>query len=152
MRAGPSSGSQFGKRTRLYWARQDFSWSRRGNRGPYIQEAFRLSPRDIYAYRWMLFVAAAKLQLNADAEAVIWSRRSIEANPNWPLSHFFLAASLALLGSLDEARAAARVGLAFDPGFTIRRFRDGASNDNPIFLAKRERFYEGMRLAGVPEG
>ena len=118
----------------------------------HIQEAFRLSPRDIYAYRWMLFVAAAKLQLSADAEAVIWVRRSIEANPNWPLSHFFLAASLALLGSLDEARAAARVGLAFDPGFTIRRFRDGASNDNPIFLAKRERFYEGMRLAGVPEG
>ena len=88
----------------------------------------------------------------AIAEAVIWSRRSIEANPNWPLSHLFLAAALALLGSLDEARAAARVGLAFDPGFTIRRFRDGASSDNPVFLARRERFYEGLRMAGVPEG
>ena len=32
----------------------------------HIQEAFRLSPRDIYAYWWMVFVASAKLQLNAD--------------------------------------------------------------------------------------
>jgi hypothetical protein len=79
-------------------------------------------------------------------------RRSIEANPNWPLSHFLLAAALTLLGSLDEARAAAKAGLALDPSFTIRRFRDGASSDNPTFLAKRERVYQGMRMAGVPEG
>jgi hypothetical protein len=55
------------------------------------------------------------------------------------------------LNSLDEAKAAARTGLALDPTFTIRRFRDGASTDNPVYLAKRERIYEGMRLAGVPE-
>jgi len=35
--------------------------------------------------------------------------------------------------------------------FTIRRFRDGASSNNPTFLAKRERIYHGMRMAGVPE-
>ena len=87
----------------------------------HIQEAFRLSPRDITAYWWMVFVASAKLQLNADAEAVTWLRRSIEANPNWPLSHFLLAAALTLLGSPDEARAAAQAGLALDPGFTLRR-------------------------------
>jgi hypothetical protein len=44
------------------------------------------------------------------------------------------------------------VGLALDPSFTIRRFRLGASSDNPTFLAKRESIYEGLRLAGVPEG
>ena len=118
----------------------------------HIQEAFRLSPRDIYAYWWMVFLASAKLQLNADAEAVIWLRRSIEANPNWSLSHFFLAAALTLLGSLDEARDAAQAGLALDPSFTIRRFRESATNDNPTYLAERERLYEGMRIAGVPEG
>ena len=35
----------------------------------HIREALRLSPRDIYAYRWMLFVGIAKAQLGADAEA-----------------------------------------------------------------------------------
>jgi TolB-like protein/Tfp pilus assembly protein PilF len=118
----------------------------------HINEAFRLSPRDMLAYHWLMHLGFAKLQLTADAEAVSWFRRSIEANRNYPLAHFILAAALALLGSLDEARAAARAGLALDPSFTIRRFRHGASTDNPTYLAGRERFYEGMRLAGVPEG
>ena len=118
----------------------------------HIQEAFRLSPRDIYAYWWMVFVASANLQLKADAEAVSWLRRSIEANPNWPLSHFLLATALTLLGSLDEARAAARAGLALDPGFTLRRFRSLAATDNPVVLATRMRIAGGMLMAGVPEG
>jgi TolB-like protein/class 3 adenylate cyclase len=118
----------------------------------HIQEAFRLSPRDITAYWWMVFVASAKLQLNADAEAVTWLRRSIEANPNWPLSHFLLAAALTLVGSLDEARAAAQAGLELDPRFTLRRlFSLGASN-NPTVLASGMRNIGGMRMAGVPEG
>jgi TolB-like protein/class 3 adenylate cyclase len=118
----------------------------------HILEAFRLSPRDIFAHRWMQFVAVAKLQLGADAEAIAWCRRSIEANRNSPLTHFVLAAALGLLGSLDEARTAAAAGLALNPGFTIRRVRDSEASDNPKFLAGRERLYEGMRLAGVPEG
>jgi TolB-like protein len=118
----------------------------------HIQEAFRLSPRDITAYWWMVFVASAKLQLNADAEAVTWLRRSIEANPNWPLSHFLLAAALTLLGSLDEARAAAQAGLALDPGFTLRRLRSLGASNNPTFLASGMRVAGGMRMAGVPEG
>jgi TolB-like protein len=118
----------------------------------HIQEALRLSPRDIYRYWWMVFVGSAKLQLHADAEAVIWLRRSIEANPNWPMSHFLLAAALSLLGSPDEARAAARAGLALDPSFTLRRLRESPNSDNPTYLATRERIYEGMRLAGLPVG
>jgi TolB-like protein/class 3 adenylate cyclase len=118
----------------------------------HIIEAFRLSPRDIFAHRWMQFVGVAKIHLGADAEAAAWLRRSVEANRNSPLTHFVLAAALGLQGSLDEARAAAAVGLALNPGFTIRRLRAAKPSDNPEFLAGRERQYEGMRLAGVPEG
>jgi TolB-like protein/class 3 adenylate cyclase len=117
-----------------------------------IHEALRLSPRDIGAFRWMMFVGIAKSQFGADAEAVVWLRRSIDANRNMPYTHFNVAAAQALLGRLDEARAAARAGLALDPGFTIRRFQRNLSSDNPTYLAGRERYYEGMRLAGVPEG
>jgi len=116
----------------------------------HINEAFRLSPRDIFAYRWLMMIGFAKLHLNADAEAVDWFRRSIEANRN-SFTHFGLAAALALLGARDEAKAAAKAGLAIMPGFTIRRFREGALTDNPTFLAKRERIYQGLRMAGVPE-
>jgi TolB-like protein/class 3 adenylate cyclase len=118
----------------------------------HVYEALRLSPRDIFAYRWMMFVGIAKLQVNADTEAVAWLRRSIDANRNFPLAHFYLAVALALLGSLDEARAAAQVGLAFYPDFTIRRFRRESASSNPTYRANRQRIYEGMRLAGVPEG
>lgn len=117
----------------------------------HIVEAFRLSPRDIYSPRWMHFVGMAKIQLGAYAEAAGWLRRSIEANRNSPLTHFALAAALGLQGSLDQARTAATAGLALYPVFTIRRLRASKPSDNPQFLAGRERLYEGMVLAGVPE-
>jgi TolB-like protein/class 3 adenylate cyclase/tetratricopeptide (TPR) repeat protein len=117
----------------------------------HIREALRISPRDTYAFQWMGFVGVAKLQLGADEEAVAWLRRSIEANRNLPQTHFHLAAALALLGELNDARDAAKAGLSVDPDFTIRRFRAGAYSSNPVYLAKRERIYEGLRMAGLRE-
>jgi len=121
---------------------------------PHINEAFRLSPRDTLAPRWMVWVGLAKAQLGADAEAVIWMRRGLDANRNYSVAYFAIAAVLARLGELDEARATVQVGLALDPTFTIRRFRDAinARSDVPTFLAWRDRVIEGMRMAGVPEG
>jgi tetratricopeptide (TPR) repeat protein len=125
---------------------------RAGETESHILDAFRLSPRDIFAHRWMHFVGMAKMQLGADAEAAVWLQRSVEANRNSPLTHFLLAGVLGLRGSLDEARAAAAAGLALNPGFTISLMRASQPSDNPTFLAGRERLYSGMRLAGVPEG
>jgi hypothetical protein len=78
----------------------------------HIDEALRLSPRHLFAYHCLLMIGFAKLQLSADAEAVDWLRRSIEANRNYPLTHFVPAAALALIGSLDEAKGAAKARLA----------------------------------------
>ena len=118
----------------------------------HIVEALRLSPRDIFAYRWMHIAAMAKILIGADTEAVAWLRRSIEANRNFPAAHFWLAAALGLLGALDEARSAAKVGLTLDPSFTIIRLLVSQVSDNTTYLAGRERVCEGMRLAGLPEG
>jgi TolB-like protein/class 3 adenylate cyclase/Flp pilus assembly protein TadD len=118
----------------------------------YILEALRLSPRDVFAYQWMTFAGTAKLLLQSDADAVAWLQRGIKLNRNFPSGHFNLAAALALSGSLGEARATALAGVALNPGFTIRAYRDNAMSDNPTYLAGRERIFEGMRMAGVPEG
>jgi len=75
-------------------------------------------------------------------------RRCIKTNRTNALGHFYLAAALAQLGELNEAQA----GLARLPGFTISRYRASAHNDHPAYVAARERTYEGLRLAGVPEG
>jgi TolB-like protein/class 3 adenylate cyclase/Flp pilus assembly protein TadD len=118
----------------------------------HIQEALRLSPRDTGAFRWMHYLGVSKLVLGADAEAVAWLRRCLEANRNYPIAHFQLAAALALLGSLEEARAAVRAGLALEPTFTVRRMRGIVMSDDPTFRAGSERIREGMRMAGVPQG
>jgi TolB-like protein len=123
-----------------------------GETEEHVNEALRLSPRDILAFRWLFYVAVAKHQLGADVEALAWLRRSIEANRSYPLAHFFLAATLALLGEQEQGRDAAASGLTLDPTFTIRRYRVNTPSDHPSFLAARQRFCEGMRLAGVPEG
>jgi len=118
----------------------------------HIQEALRLSPRDTRAFLWFMFVGMGKLTTNADLEALDWFRRSLDANRNHALSHFQFAAALALAGQRKEAQSIAEAGLALDPSFTVRRYRINAKGDNPAYLARRERFYEGMHLAGVPAG
>jgi tetratricopeptide (TPR) repeat protein len=120
----------------------------------HVNEALRFSPRDTDAYIWLSWVGLAEVQLNCDTEAVVWFRRGLDANRNLSAAHFHLAAALARLGELDQARAEVRAGLALDPNFTIRRNRGlfDARSDNPTFLAGCERTIEGMRLAGVPEG
>jgi tetratricopeptide (TPR) repeat protein len=115
-------------------------------------EALRLSPRDALAYQWVAYIAAARLFLGGDEEAVAWYRRSIEINRNYPIAHLYLAAALEGLGRHDEARAEAQAAHALNPNLTIRRIRDGAYSDNPVVLKQRERLIEAMRKAGVPEG
>jgi TolB-like protein len=117
----------------------------------HVLEALRLSPRDTFAYRWVGYIAAAKLLLGADEEAIVWYRRAIKINPNYPIGHLYLAAALEGLGRHDEARTEAQTARTLNPSLTIRRIRAGAQSDNAVFLKQRERVIEGMRKAGVPE-
>ena len=119
----------------------------------HIAEALRLSPRDTMAYIWMNVAGMAKLHLGSWEQAVAWFRRSIEANRNYPIAIFHLAAALAQLGRLDEAHSAVKAGLALNPTFTISRARAAwtARSDDPTYLAQLEPILDGMRKAGVPE-
>jgi tetratricopeptide (TPR) repeat protein len=118
----------------------------------HILEALRLSPRDRKVGMWFQIAGFAKLSAGRDEEAIRWFSRSIEANPNLPMSHFLLAAASARLGRIGEAHDALRAGFELNPSFTIARFKSQPFSDNPVYLAGRERIYEGMRQAGVPEG
>jgi TolB-like protein/class 3 adenylate cyclase/Tfp pilus assembly protein PilF len=115
-------------------------------------EALRVSPYDTEADVWVEYIALAKMHLGAYEEALAFFRRARELNPNYATGRFNMAADLVELGRLDEARAEVQAGLALNPGFTLRRYRDGAQSDNPVFLKGRARIIEDMRKAGVPEG
>jgi TolB-like protein/class 3 adenylate cyclase/Flp pilus assembly protein TadD len=118
----------------------------------HVLEAIRLSPRDALLYGSLAMAGFAKDYLGRYEEAVAWQRRSIDANPNYPTSHFHLAIALAHLGRLEEARAAARAGLALAPHFTIASYLAANKfSDSPAHLAWRERQADGLRRAGLPE-
>jgi TolB-like protein len=117
----------------------------------HILEALRISPRDWNAWNWMSTAGMAKFQLGRDEEALARLNRSIEFNPNSAVTWFCLAATLANLDRVQEAREAARRCLELNPSFTIARFRSQTSSDHPVYLAGRERMYEGLRKAGMPE-
>jgi TolB-like protein len=117
-----------------------------------VMEAFRLSPRDNRTFSWMNTVGVAQSYLAADEAAVDWFRRSIETKRNVaPFVHFYLAAALAHLARIEEARASVESGLALDPHFTLSHFHASTPTDHPICLTQRARIAEGMRKAGLPE-
>jgi adenylate cyclase len=63
--------------------------------------------------------------------------------------HLWLAASLAQLGRLDEARAEAAEVLRIDPTFTI----NGTQRRFSLFKRPEdaEHIFDGLRKAGLPE-
>jgi hypothetical protein len=105
------------------------------------------------AYLWMTRAGIAKLLLRSYQPAVAWCRRAIEANRNYPNSHFGLAAALAQLDRLDEARSAVKAGLALSPAFSISGARTAwmAISDDPTYLAQLEPIFDGLRNSGLPE-
>ncbi|MDN3279439.1 winged helix-turn-helix domain-containing protein [Frankia sp. RB7] len=117
-----------------------------------IMEAFRLSPRDNRAFSWMNTAGVAKSYLAADEAAASWFSRSIEINRNVaPFVYFHLAAALAHLERIEEARASVQAALALEPDFTLSHFHASAPTDHPIALVQRARIADGMRKAGLPE-
>jgi tetratricopeptide (TPR) repeat protein len=119
----------------------------------HVGEALRLSPRDTNVHTWKSFAGIAKNLLGSYEQAAAWYRQAIEANRNYPLPYFLMAASLAQLGRLDEARSAVEAGLALNPTFTTSRARASwvAMTGDPTVLAQFEHVFDGLRKAGVPE-
>lgn len=118
----------------------------------HIMEAFRLSPHDNKASFWMNTAGVAQSYLGADETAVQWFKRSIETNRNIaPFVHFYLAAALAHLGRIEDARSSVQAGLALDPNFSLVQFHVSSPTDHPICLKQRGRIAHGLRKAGLPQ-
>jgi adenylate cyclase len=81
-------------------------------------------------------------------EAVKWTRMSATANPRYTANLRYLAAALAALGRLDEAREVAASLLRCDPGFRVSRFEQTLQPfRNPDLKA---RYIEHLKEAGLP--
>jgi len=91
----------------------------------------------------------ARYMLRAYAEALPPLRECTSRAPDMSLGHVLLAATLAQLGQLDEARAEAAEVLRVDPKYTI----DGTQRRLALFKRPEdaEHLFDGLRKAGLPE-
>ncbi|MES0065694.1 tetratricopeptide repeat protein [Mesorhizobium sp. M0074] len=108
-----------------------------------VRRALRLNPHPPGWYYWMLGQAQYAM---GDYESAIQTLRRPETYRT--TSRRLLAASLAQLGRLEEARWEAKMFMISNPHFTIRHW-----SDSQPFPAEdvRRHIVEGYRMAGLPE-
>jgi TolB-like protein len=111
-----------------------------------VQRAFRLNPYPPRVYFWVLGFANYAARRYEDAIEAIEALKH-EATYRTG-SQRVLAASLAQLGRLDEAKVEAALFLSDNPDFKARRWADIHPFQNP---GDREHFVEGYLKAGLPQ-
>ena len=110
------------------------------------ERAVRLSPFDRLIYAAHTGLAVGHFAQDHYEEAVSAARRAIQSNPGFSVAHWVLAASLAGLGRIPEAKIATAKVLALSPNFTTAGTFAGIGV--PAALAAR--FTETCRAAGLP--
>jgi TolB-like protein/tetratricopeptide (TPR) repeat protein len=119
-------------------AERAIAWSERG---------MRLSPFDPWAFAAFDAQAMSHLLRGRHDEACRAAYRSVQANPAHSITYVQLAAALAKLGRLDEARIAAARVLELHPTFRYgRQFK--AVNCAPRLA---QALGDALRAAGLPE-
>jgi len=113
-----------------------------------LRKAVRLRPDNAGAH---LALGMVRMFSNRAVQALAEYERALAIDRNLAAAHAWIGLGKIFAGRLEEAREATREGLELNPSFTIARFRSQTFSDNPVYLAGRERMYEGMRKAGVPE-
>jgi TolB-like protein/class 3 adenylate cyclase len=119
---------------------------------PLVEKAIRLSPHDPNLGEWYLSIGIAWFMMDLLEEAIIWLRRSTEANPELGTNYSALASAYSLACHNEEAGAALSEYRRRHPTVTINTMRSSPRySDHPAYLAWRERFYDGLSKAGLPE-
>jgi len=116
-----------------------------------LEQAMRTSPRDplIPAMRTMMGVAYLHLGNEAaaiDALLPVAVGTTLEAT-----TRLFLAGAFGAAGRVEEARAEMAQFQQLRPGFTFSRFRATELSALPAYVEQRQRLYDGLRRAGMPE-
>jgi TolB-like protein/DNA-binding winged helix-turn-helix (wHTH) protein len=118
-----------------------------------IERAIRLSPRDPDHSLWLSFIGIAELHRGRLQEAVFFLGRALEVDTSTAtgIQRAYLASALMLVGRTTEGRAALAEFRKAKPSATIAGLRAAARSTDAAFIAQQERFFEGLRMAGLPE-
>jgi TolB-like protein len=114
-----------------------------------LERAERLNPRDPRGWvtaQGMMFTCLGERKF---AEAVAWGRKALVPNPRNTGAMRLLAASLAHLGQVEEARQIIDDNLRTEPDLTLTKFR---ARRRFMHDDLWQVFAEGLLLAGLPKG
>jgi len=121
----------------------------------WFAKADRIGPRDPGRWTWLDGRGHALILLGRDEEAVRVLISALDANPNNPSPHAFLAMAYAFLGRSEEARVALAAYMERRPGARVSTFRQLSpvplALTSPNYRQQHERLKEGLRKAGMPE-
>jgi adenylate cyclase len=111
-------------------------------------KAIRLSPRDPELFHFHTAISTAHFVEERYTEAVTWANKVMAERPESPAWRRVLAASLAQLGQIEEARKAMEGLLNITPSLTATLLR------NIVYFKKPEdfdRYIDALRKAGLPD-
>ncbi len=117
----------------------------------WIERAFALSPRDPLRSVFYSGIARARIAIGDDTLAIEAARQGIADNRDHPHNYAVLAAALAHLGRMDEAKAALREFQRVQPGMTVARYRQFTTSNEPAAMKTAARLITGLAKAGLPE-
>jgi hypothetical protein len=93
----------------------------------------------------------AEFHLHHDSAANAQMRQAAIANPQNGFAWLWMAAIDALRDRPEQAKINLGEYLKLIPGHTIASLRASEPSRSPVFWAERERFYDGLRKAGLPD-
>ncbi|MBX3502634.1 MAG: adenylate/guanylate cyclase domain-containing protein [Alphaproteobacteria bacterium] len=111
-----------------------------------------LSPRDPDRSGRLMGLMLAHFFSGNYPEAARLAREHARLQPYWHANQAYLAAALAHMGRLEEARDAMRRVLEIMPSYSLSTIKASSGQRSMIKREEdKERFRAGLRLAGVPE-
>jgi TolB-like protein/Flp pilus assembly protein TadD len=117
----------------------------------WTHQAMRISPREPRIGSALYAEAHAHTLLGNDEEAIRLSRRAIGAGFKAHFPYTYLAAGLANLGRVDEARTVVAELMTKYPSTSVAKIFANRRSDYGSYLARWQRYLDGLRKAGVPE-
>jgi adenylate cyclase len=115
----------------------------------HAEQGLRLSPFDQSLYYYYEFLNLAHYSKGDYEGAVKWGKMSERENPRFTANYRYLAAALAALGRLDEAKEAAANLMKLEANFRLGEFERTRQPFRPAEMAARH--MEHLRKAGLPE-
>jgi TolB-like protein len=125
-----------------------YAWTGESERGmDWAERGLRLSPFDPWAFAAFHSLILGNFQRGCYAEAANAAHKAVQCNPAHSISYMLLAASLAKLGRLEDAKAAAGRVLELQPAFHFQQQFTGV-DCAPALAAN---LGDALRATGLPE-